>query len=388
MKTARYTLTPIPAKTAPPPELQSRLLNLQKDESGMRVTLSGDARGSVYYTLDGSMPTPSNAKKYTGAFYVPGGTVIRAVSVVKWNGIRSDETSMTVTARGNLFADVKPGDWFYNDVDRVAAEGILNGTAKNVFSPNVGLTRAMLATALYRAAGQPEVSGELDFSDASEVGSWCRDALLWACENGIMRGYEDGALRPGRSISRAELGCMMTRYLVLSGKDISELEDVLSGFSDAGAVNESMRTELNAACALGIVKGVGGGLLLTGQRRDPRSGGGHDMPHARYCCMKNDPLCRKLHRGSAFVYIRARFLRTPFQMPQRGALSSAQARDFSFCPHIRLYSRISQADHDLFSLYNGLFRQAALENPPIMLLTKLYLHSIIMCKFDSFINQL
>ena len=185
---------------------------------------------------------------------------------MKWNGIRSDETSMTVTARGNLFADVKPGDWFYNDVDRVAAEGILNGTAKNVFSPNVGLTRAMLATALYRAAGQPEVSGELDFSDASEVGSWCRDALLWACENGIMRGYEDGALRPGRSISRAELGCMMTRYLVLSGKDISELEDVLSGFSDAGAVNESMRTELNAACALGIVKGVGGGRL------DPNGG--------------------------------------------------------------------------------------------------------------------
>ena len=169
---------------------------------------------------------------------------------------------MTVTARGNLFTDVKPGDWFYNDVDRIAAEGILNGTAKNVFSPNVGLTRAMLATALYRAAGQPEVSGELEFSDASAVGSWCRDALLWACENGIMRGYEDGALRPGRSISRAELGCMMTRYLVLSGKDISELEDVLSGFSDAGAVNESMRTELNAACALGIVKGVGGGLLL------------------------------------------------------------------------------------------------------------------------------
>ena len=83
------------------------------------------------------------------------------MSVVKWNGIRSDETSMTVTARGNLFTDVKPGDWFYNDVDRIAAEGILNGTAKNVFSPNVGLTRAMLATALYRAAGKPEVSGEL-----------------------------------------------------------------------------------------------------------------------------------------------------------------------------------------------------------------------------------
>ena len=255
-----------PGKNGTAPGIAKPAVNLEKDENGMRVTLSGDARGSVYYTLDGSLPTPSNAKKYTGAFYVPGGTVIRAVSVVKWNGIRSDETSMTVTARGNLFTDVKPGDWFYNDVDRIAAEGILNGTAKNVFSPNVGLTRAMLATALYRAAGKPEVSGDLDFSDASAVGSWCRDALLWACENGIMKGYEDGALRPGRSISRAELGCMMTRYLVLNGKDISELEDVLSGFSDAGAVNESMREALNAACALGIVKGIGGGRL------DPNGG--------------------------------------------------------------------------------------------------------------------
>ena len=255
-----------PDKNGTAAGISKPVMNFEKDESGMRVTLSGDSRGSVYYTLDGSMPTPSNAKKYTGAFNVPGSTVIRAVSVVKWNGIRSDEVSMTVTARGNVFADVKPGDWFYNDVDRVAAEGILNGTAKNVFSPNIGLTRAMLAAALYRVAGQPVVSGELEFSDAPEAGSWCYDALLWACENGIMKGYENATLRPGRSISRAELGCMTTRYLVLNGKDISELDDVLSGFSDAGAVSPSMRPELNAACALGIVKGVGGNRL------DPNGG--------------------------------------------------------------------------------------------------------------------
>ena len=71
----------------------------------------------------------------------------------------------------------------------------------------------------------------------------------------------------------------MTRYLVLSGKDISELEDVLSGFSDAGAVNESMRTELNAACALGIGKGVGGGL------RRPDSGATRAQAAVMICRM-------------------------------------------------------------------------------------------------------
>ena len=225
------------------------------------ITMQGDSRGSVYYTLDGSLPTPKNAIKYTGPFSVKANTVIRAQSVVKWNGIRSDETQVTYSEHGNLFADVKPDDWCYKDIDRVVADGIFNGTAKNVFSPNEKLTRAMLAAVLYRAAGKPEVNGKLEYADAPEAGSWCYDALVWASENGIVRGYADGCVRPSWNIGRAELACMIARYLSASGRDLESLDDVLSSFSDADKVPEGMRSDVNAVCALGIMKGTADGAL-------------------------------------------------------------------------------------------------------------------------------
>ena len=247
-----------PGKSGTAPSLAQPVIST---DNGL-ISISGDSRGSVYYTLDGSMPTPKNSTKYTGAFSVPAGTVIRALTVTKWNGLRSAETRLTYSARGNLFADVMPGDWFYNDVDRAVSDGIFKGVAKNEFSPDSSLTRAMLATVLYRVSGEPETGGELPFSDAPDVGDWSRAALSWAYENGVIKGYGDGTVRPDRNVSRAELGCMIARYLHLSGRDLTGLDDVLSGLSDAGKMPESMKDEINTVCALGIIKGCDGGLLL------------------------------------------------------------------------------------------------------------------------------
>lgn len=247
-----------PGKNGTAPALAQPVVSA---ENGL-ISISGDSRGSVYYTLDGSLPTPKNSKKYTGPFSAPAGSTIRALTVVKWNGLRSAETRLCFSARGNLFADVFPGDWFYNDVDRAVSDGIFRGVAKNVFAPSSSLTRAMLAAVLYRVSGEPETGGELPFSDAPKAGSWSRDALSWAYENGIVKGYGDGTVRPDRNVSRAELGCMLARYLSLNGRALTGLDDALSGFPDAGKVPESMRDEINAVCALGIIKGGDGGLLL------------------------------------------------------------------------------------------------------------------------------
>lgn len=74
-----------PGKNGTAPALAQPVVSA---ENGL-ISISGDSRGSVYYTLDGSLPTPKNSKKYTGPFSAPAGSTIRALTVVKWNGLRS-----------------------------------------------------------------------------------------------------------------------------------------------------------------------------------------------------------------------------------------------------------------------------------------------------------
>ncbi len=42
------------------------------------------------------------------------------------------------------------------------------------------------------------------FTDAGSVSSWAKDAVDWAAENGILKGYPDGSLQPQRAITRSE----------------------------------------------------------------------------------------------------------------------------------------------------------------------------------------
>ena len=58
----------------------------------------------------------------------------------------------------NPFADVSEADYFYNPVMWAVGSGITSGMTPTTFAPNTAMTRAMLVTVLYRAAGSPEVT--------------------------------------------------------------------------------------------------------------------------------------------------------------------------------------------------------------------------------------
>jgi len=110
------------------------------------------------------------------------------------------------------FDDVRANDWFYGDVYYVWENGLMNGTANNLFSPNATLSRGMVVTVLYRMEGAPDVSGAaMPFSDAAG-GSWYYDAVKWAAENGIALGFEDGTYRPNDNVTREQLAALLFRY--------------------------------------------------------------------------------------------------------------------------------------------------------------------------------
>lgn len=108
------------------------------------------------------------------------------------------------------FADVKPGDIFYEAVQWAVERGITKGTSSTIFSPFAPCTRGQIVTFLYRSAGSPKVSGACNFSDVSS-GSFCHDAVIWASSEGITNGTSAGRFSPNEGCTRAQVVTFLYR---------------------------------------------------------------------------------------------------------------------------------------------------------------------------------
>lgn len=108
------------------------------------------------------------------------------------------------------FADVKPGDIFYEAVQWAVERGITKGTSSTSFSPFAPCTRGQIVTFLYRSAGSPTISGACDFSDVS-AGSFCHDAVIWASSEGITKGTSAGRFSPNEGCTRAQVVTFLYR---------------------------------------------------------------------------------------------------------------------------------------------------------------------------------
>ena len=153
---------------------------------------------------------------------------------------------------GKVYADVKPGDWFYEYVYDAQDAGYMKGIGdSDIFAPNQTTTRAMAATVLSRMAVEGGVSGagyNNPFTDVVYNGNaddpWYAGTVLWAAETGIVSGYEqaDGTaqFRPEKNVTRAEFCIMMQRYANATGQgkalEAGEADRILAAYADGAAV--------------------------------------------------------------------------------------------------------------------------------------------------------
>ena len=119
-------------------------------------------------------------------------------------------SSLNVSAAAVSFTDVEPFAWYYDAVENVTENGWLNGTGGSRFTPDGNLTRAMLATILWRIEGSPAPNGSVDFTDTDST-SWYADGLAWSVENSLFTGYPDGSFRPTNAITREQLATVFYR---------------------------------------------------------------------------------------------------------------------------------------------------------------------------------
>lgn len=126
-----------------------------------------------------------------------------------------------------LFRDCR-NHWAKDDINRAADAGWVNGVSAGKFQPDGTLTRAAFVTMLGRMAGVKDTDYTTSvFRDVPD-GEWYTSFVVWATENGIVDGYDDGKFLPQNNITRQEMAKIMAKYLNWKGLDTTPSSEISS----------------------------------------------------------------------------------------------------------------------------------------------------------------
>lgn len=190
------------------------------------------------------------------------------------NNVTEDE--LAAPAVGAFpFTDVTTKDWFYDAVKYVYENSLMSGTSATTFTPNGTMSRAMLATVLYRMEGEPAVDytvGQVthggyepweerpedycycgDFLDVAPD-MWYSDAIMWANQEGIVSGYDEDTFGTNDAVTREQLVTMLFRYA--QTKTNSFIFQRYSNYKDANQVSDWASKAMMWAMGHDIISGT------------------------------------------------------------------------------------------------------------------------------------
>ena len=139
----------------------------------------------------------------------PNGTCTRAQAVTfLWRAAGSPVPKTKLMP----FPDVPIGSYYWNAVLWAIEQGITEGTSYLTFSPNDSCTRAQIVTFLWRAKGNPAVSGNAPFTDVAPDAYYAA-AVTWAEKNGITGGIGNGLFGSNNTCTRAQIVTFLYRTM-------------------------------------------------------------------------------------------------------------------------------------------------------------------------------
>ena len=165
------------------------------------------------------------------------------------------------------FADLDPDQWYWEAVEYCLENGLMEGMEDGYFFPNAKTTRAQLVTILWRLEGSPRTDGcDLSFDDVKSY-AWYKDAVCWAAETGIVKGFDDTTFGPNKHITREQLVTILYRYA--GEKDFDTTIHLLPSiliYQDAGDISNWALQPMQWAVSNEIIGGTGDGSLSPGDK--------------------------------------------------------------------------------------------------------------------------
>lgn len=165
---------------------------------------------------------------------------------------RAEMASIVVRAFGaagkadlSAYSDVKPSDWYYADMQKAVAMGVISGSNGRL-NPTAPITREEVCAVLYRAfLLRDGGSAARKFGDYAAISDWAEPAVAAMSAAGHVAGDAHGNMNPGKTITRAEFAQMMDN-LVKSYPTGS-----VSGVIGGNAIVKSASADLSGAVIQG-----------------------------------------------------------------------------------------------------------------------------------------
>ncbi|VEJ34406.1 Endo-1,4-beta-xylanase A precursor [Aedoeadaptatus ivorii] len=143
---------------------------------------------------------------YPDRSFRPEGTITRGEMTAIFRRLLDQGTF--IGSNSTAFRDVRSGDWYASDVDRLSTLGVISGYPDGSFRPNASVTRAEFASVAAKFVSAKSGQG---FSDLN--GHWAQNAIEKLNSAGWVSGYGDGSFRPDSVITRAEVVSIVNRML-------------------------------------------------------------------------------------------------------------------------------------------------------------------------------
>jgi hypothetical protein len=159
-----------------------------------------------------------------------------------------------------VFSDVADS-WCGDAVNDLGSRLVITGTGRNLFSPDMDITRVEFSAIVVRALGLAPGTGAAEFSDVKTT-DWFCGYIQAADAYGLITGFDNGTFRPNDTITREQAMTIIARAMTITGHESDltsgDITAILNGFTDGSDISSYARYGVAECVKTGLVNGRNG----------------------------------------------------------------------------------------------------------------------------------
>ncbi len=154
------------------------------------------------------------------------------------------------------YDDLIRDSWYAQGVRYCLRHGLMNGYRNygTHFYPDWRITRAQLATILWRMEEQPTIGLMMQYTDVAE-GAWYAEAIRWATGMGLMSGYTALIFAPEEPLTREQLATVLWRYARYRNGTVASFPGACAVYEDADQIGSYAVEAMEWVSGMGILSG-------------------------------------------------------------------------------------------------------------------------------------